>query len=156
MTGVGALGRRGVHRSATFANAGILPCMGCSIRDGCPCRCCHSSSWHITVFSRLRLLLHLRRRCLPPSTPIPVCVTRELGHERGVRMPGRTRSKTRTMRDIAHGETHRIGLSARMSPGAHTFQMTSKKSMYESLASTACHRDPCISQLCKLLTCPHP
>ena len=37
-----------------------------------------------------------------PPAPIPNCLVRELGHEADVRMPGRTRGETRTMRDSHH------------------------------------------------------
>ena len=91
----------------------------------------------------LDLLLRLRRTfaragayrytapSMPPPTTIPDRVVRELELESDVRLSGRTRGKT--CNRMAQKEAHRIGLSARITPGAYTSQLATQNSINEAL-----------------------
>ena len=68
---------------------------------------------------------------MPPPTPIPHRVVRIQELESVISMSGHTRGDTHNR--MAQEEAQRLGLLARMSPGAYTSQVATQNSTNEAL-----------------------
>ena len=63
-----------------------------------------------------------------PLAPTPLRVSREMKHEEYVEMPGRTRGKTRAMRDALQEYAHRHGLLSTMEHAAQVSMLATRES----------------------------